>query len=411
MNASPLRNLVPGALYQNPYPLYAVLREHAPVFWWESCNCWLVSRYADALALLKDPRLGHDESVARGDTSAIGAAAPGAALLAPLWSRMEHSGRLMRLWVLLRNPPDHSRLRNLMQPAFVGTQIKSLHPFMHERAGHLIATMMGSGRVDLMEGLARPLALGIISRLLDIPEEDGARLLQFVRPIAPALDPGATPARLQAGLLMLAELADYFDELLRERRRQPRDSLIDNLVKAHAHGSLSNDELVANCVLLFFAGLGTSSGLLGNACLALLSHSDQYARLSAEPDRIPQAIEEAIRFNSPAQSVPRTAMVNLELQGQRIFAGQQVLLLLGSANRDSSQFDRPDQFDIDRHPNRHLGFGHGLHLCVGAPLARIGARIALTHLVTTQPSLAVAEPPVYEDCFTIREPRTLFVMA
>ncbi|MDW8215326.1 MAG: cytochrome P450 [Roseiflexaceae bacterium] len=368
-------DLASPAFLADPYPTYRRLIEQTPVFWLPHSNApggmWCVARYDDVMFIL------HNAPVFK-DTSRI--APPDS--LTPLDRAM-----------LQRDPPDHTRLRRLASHAFTPRRVQSLEPCIEQMSLDLIARIRERGAADFIADYARPLPIMVIAELLGVPFEDHDRFSAWSDQIMMGSDSvlGGEEAARRSQEAM-ASLVAYFTALIAQRRQQPRDDLISALIAARdAEDRLSEDELLGMCVLLLIAGHETTVNLIGNGLLTLLRHPDQLALLRQRPEYLTSAIEEMLRYESPVQrSTPRFAAETFEIAGQRIERGQQISLMFGAANRDPAHFLEPDRFDITRHPNPHLGFGSGIHYCLGAPLARIEARVAFSHILEHLPAIRLA---------------------
>lgn len=305
---------------------------------------------------------------------------------------------------LLLDPPDHNRLRGLVSKAFTARRIQRLRPGIERLVDRLADGLRAAGSADLIADFAYPLPVTVICQLLGVPTEDQVRFRGWSAALARGLDPeivlpAGTGERRHAAR---AELHAYFAELTERRAVEPGDDLISALVALRDSGSgLSTAELLATCTLLLVAGHETTVNLIGNGMLTLLRHPDQLATLRADPDLIAGAVEELLRYDPPVQLTGRVALADTTLAGQPIPAGQPVVLLLAAANRDPTVFADPDRLDLRREPSRHLAFGLGIHFCLGAPLARLEAEIALRAL-TAMPMRLRDEHPGYKENLILR---------
>lgn len=372
MNEAIAADLASPEFLADPYPTYRRLIEQTPVFWLPHSNApggmWCVARYDDVTFIL------HNAPIFK-DTSRI--APPDE--LTPLDRAM-----------LQRDPPDHTRLRRLASHAFTPRRVQSLEPRIEQMSLDLIKSIRERGVADFIADYARPLPIMVIAELLGVPFEDHDRFSAWSDQIMTGSDSvlGGEEAARRSQEAM-ASLVAYFTALIAQRRQQPRDDLISALIAARdAEDRLSEDELLGMCVLLLIAGHETTVNLIGNGLLTLLRHPEQLALLRHHPEYLTSAIEEMLRYESPVQrSTPRFAAETFEIAGQRIEQGQQISLMFGAANRDPAHFPNPDRFDITRYPNPHLGFGSGIHYCLGAPLARIEARVAFSHILEHLPAI------------------------
>ena len=360
----------------DPYTYYDRLRGQGRIHWMPP-GIWMVTRYDDCLDLLRDERLSSDPM--RSNIYDV--------LVPPGWDGGSAVDGMMRRLLLFMDPPDHTRLRSLVATAFTRRSVEELRPRIETIAGELLDGL--EDEFDLLSRFAYPLPITVIAELLGVPTADRERfgswsqeLVQIVSIDAP------NEAVIAQGNATVEAFLEYFRGLAVERRRVPRDDLLSALIEAEEHGSrLTEDELLATCVLLLVAGHETTANLIGNGVLALLDHPDELRRLHEDPSLISGAIEELLRYDSPVQATARTTTQEMEIAGRSLDAGERVVLLLGSANRDPAQFDDADTLRIDRSPNQHVAFGGGIHFCLGAPLARIEARIALPILAQRFPAL------------------------
>jgi cytochrome P450 PksS len=384
INAAPTAPVIElGAreLRDDPYPVYARLRREAPVaranakFLGEA---WLVTRYADVTAVLKDPRFSSD----------VRRRGLGGEPEAPSrW--MPRMATLMQDSMILMDDPDHARLRNLVHLAFTPRRVERLAVRVAEIVDELLDRAERKGRFDLIADFALPLPVTVISELMGVEGHN------FQRWMAGFLEaPTAGPLKLLAGLPNGLRLMKLFERLIAQRRAEPRDDLISALVQAEQAGDrLSEDELLSMIFLLLLAGHETTVNLIGNGTEALLAWPDQYRRLHDEPALTERAVEELLRYSNPVEhGSPRFASEDVEVGGVSIARGDTVLPLLSSANRDEAVFERADALDLGRHPNRHVAFGLGIHYCVGAPLARLEGQAALGALAARFPNLRLAVP-------------------
>ena len=282
-------------------------------------------------------------------------------------------GSFLKDTLITKDPPDHRKLRNLVNQAFTPKTVARLADRITQITQELLDQVKAQGKMDVVSDIAFPLPAKVIAEMLGVPPQDWDIFQRWAHG-----GPESTEARQEGRRPMQEEMSDYFLALLRERRRAPREDLVSALSKAEVDGErLSEYELVQFCKLLLGAGQETTKNLIANAIVCFTDHPDAMERLKCEPSLMPKAIEEALRYLPPVWFLFRQTRSDVELGGQHIPANQIVLAWTASANRDAAQFRDPDQFDIEREPNRHLAFGHGVHFCVGAPLARLEARIVL----------------------------------
>ena len=309
---------------------------------------------------------------------------------------------------LFLDPPDHTRLRKLVSKAFAPRVVSALQSDIRGLVDGLLDRVAGKGQFEVVEDFAYPLPVAVICRLLGVPLEDEPQFSRASALLAQALDPFSTitgvpaevaNARQQAGTW----LRDYFHGLIDKRRSRPGDDLLSGLIAVEESGDqLTEEEIVSTCNLLLIAGHETTVNLIGNAILAMLRNTGQWAALGADPDRAPAIVEETLRYDPPVQLVGRIALADMVIGGIEVPAGDVMMLLLAGANRDPAEFDRPDLFDPDRKGMRHLGFGRGAHYCLGAPLARLEASLALSAVTARFPNARLDGEPQYKTNVTLR---------
>ncbi|MGK5739772.1 cytochrome P450 [Micromonospora sp. URMC 103] len=382
----------------DPYPTYERLRAYGPVAE-AGPMFYLVTGYAEADELLRDPRLGVMDDALRDSVW-------------PGWRDSPAVASISRS-MLRTNPPDHSRMRRLVSGAFSPRRIAGMRDVVAAQADELIDTMCargGSGEpVDFLADFAYPLPVAVICALLGVPSGDRPLFRRWASDLTGVLEPEITPEELAVADRGAAELRDYFIELVEARRRAPGDDLTTALVQVHdADGErLSGDELLANLVVLLVAGFETTTNLLGNGLVVLLDHASAADALRGHPEHAPAYVEELLRYDSPVQLTSRVSTAAVRCGGVELPAGSWVLLLLGAANRDPRRFPEPGRFDPWRAQSHPLSFGAGPHYCVGAGLARLEAQIAFPHLLRRLPGLALAGTPRRRTRLTLRGYDTL----
>jgi pimeloyl-[acyl-carrier protein] synthase len=374
----------------DPYPTYHRLRAEDPVHQ-SPLGFWVLTRYEDVVASLRDPRM-IKEPIAAFVAARFGLPAP------PLG---------MGLSMLDRDPPDHTRLRGLVSKAFTPRVIEQLRPHIQQIVDGLLDRVQGDREMDLIEQFAYPLPVVVICEMLGVPVADHERFKGWGLDIARGLDaimlPPDSPVA-ERSVLARRALADYFRGLIAERRRAPRDDMLSGLIAAEEAGDkLSEDELLATCILLLVAGHETTVNLIGNGSLALLRHPAELRRLREDPGLIVTAVEELLRFDGPVQRTARIPSEDVTIGGKTIGKGEMVMPFIGAADRDPAQFPDPDRLDIGRTENRHIAFGWGIHFCIGAPLARVEGQIAINTLLRRMPRLALATAePQHRQSLTLR---------
>jgi cytochrome P450 len=391
----------------NPYPLYAQLRA-TPVSKQED-GTYVVSTYREILALLHDPRISSDLRKS--------SAGPG-----ELDEKVE-SGNRSRPFIFL-DPPDHDRLRRMVMHEFTPERVEG----MHDRLTRLVNELLDAkkensdhaGQLDIVDDFAHPLPVAIISEMLGVPPEDRPRFEAWVPSLVRRLEPAQSVSKTEieeAGQAAI-EMREYLSDLIAARRARPADDLISGLVTTTAttvsnNGytvQMNDEELLTTTMLLLGAGYETTVNLITNSMLTLLRHPDALAKLRRDPNSVIRTVEEVLRFDPPVHFRIRTTLTDIDIAGVTIPKGATVVLLFASGSRDPARFVEPDRFDPDRTDNQHLGFGGGIHYCVGAPLARLETHVALNMLVRrlVAPRL-VTDPPPYRKNASLRGPQHLMV--
>ena len=355
-------------VHDDPFPFYRRLRDEAPVYRNEDLGFWAISRYGDVLAALHD----HDTFCNR-------------------YGITLEQGNTALPMLLTTDQPEHTKLRRLVSRAFTPKRVAELEPEIRALATEHLDRICEQGEADLIGDFAAKLPMDVISRMLGVPRDDEDVLRAWSDTLLhrePGI-PDVTPAGTEAAMA----LGRYFFDFVRSTRERPRDDLTSALLAAEVDGERLDDlDVVGFCFLLVIAGNETTTKLFGNCLLALQRFPGPRASLLADPSRIPDAVEETLRYEGSTQVMARTLTCDVRLHDALMPAGDKVLLLLGSANRDERVWERPDEFDLDRpRPQPHLGFGHGIHVCLGAPLARLEMRIALEEWLRRLPDAVIEE--------------------
>ncbi|MGG4141771.1 cytochrome P450 [Paenibacillus algorifonticola] len=358
------------AFTRNPFPVYSEIRREDPVYRFMMPSgeyAWIVTRYEDALAILKDPRF----------------------VTNPPW--MQQEGPTDHHNILSKNllsvgPADHRRLRNLVQKAFTPRMIEGLRGRIEEISNDLLDKVQNKGEMNLIEDFAFPLPIIVICEMLGVPIQDQDKFRDWSNTI---MEGAYNPSYTEKGSKAVEAFISYLHGLITERRENPQNDLISDLIKTEEQGDkLSEQEMYALIFVLIIAGHETTVNLIGNGVLALLEFPEQKEKLLKQPELIHSAIEEILRYNGPAEaSNIRWVTEAVEFQGKSILEGEMVLISFASANRDIEQFSDPDTLDITRQANQHLAFGKGIHYCLGAPLARLEGEIAISTLLRRMPGL------------------------
>jgi len=374
-------NVASREFTDHKWEYYRWLREHAPVYRGRMSilPVYFVSRFDDCLKLLGDPRFVRNRTTATGG---------GRRLPFPLPKTIQILGKSM----IVEDEPDHRRLRNLVHKAFTPRALERLVPRIERLSAELLAKAEPQGRVDLIPAYSLPIPVSVIAGMVGLTDDEMPEFRNRLRLLTSGYSAWSL---LRTFFWDMRRLLRYIRQLIANKRAHPGDDILTALIQAEDQGErLSENELISMLYLLVVAGYETTVHLITNSVVTLLTHPDQLARLRAQPELMESAIEEVLRFNGPVQGTkPAYATEDVTLHGVTIPKGAMVMPLVGAANRDPAAFENPDEFDIARSPNRHLGFGHGIHYCLGAPLARMETRIALTNLLTRNPNLRLAVDP------------------
>ena len=409
-DALSLSNLQRKEIRANPYPFYKQLRNQDPVHWDEELGFWVLTRYADIDSLYTDSRFSRAQGLMRNFQRLSEAEQQ---LIQPVYQSFSGT-------VFYADPPYHTHLRGLMNHAFTPRRVERLRPYIQRIVNELLDAAQSNGDVDIIRDLAYPLPVMVIAELLGLPAADRDRFKKWSDDLFAILGTvREKPAHLlERAVQSLGEMTDYVRDLGRKRRDAPQDDLLTALLSvteenepscphtaavydavgelihqpdAYSASTLTEDELVSNINILLSTGHETTTHLIGNGLLALLQHPDQWSKLRAHPNLLESAIEEMLRYDNPVQITYRSALEEASIHGKLIRKGDLVNSILGSANRDPQRFSNPDRFDITRNEGRHLGFGLGIHFCIGAPLVRLEAQIVFDTILRRFPRIHLAE--------------------
>ena len=370
----------------NPYRVYAELREHNPVWWSGRMNGWIVTRYEDVKTGLQDARLLSGSRL----RSYLSQFSP------ELQHRFESLEAMYCKWLVMMDPPDHTRLRALVHKAFTPHMVESLRGRIEQVLDELLTPLGTEDEFDLVGQLAYPLPAIVICEMLGIPPADRDEFHRWANDLSAFLGSGQPREDLASRALSAAgELRDYLSAVVAASRDKSHGNLISELVVVEEQGEkLTEEELLAMCVFLLVAGHETTMALIASGTLALLRERQHFVTLNEDPSMVHSAVEEMLRYDSPLQHQVRVAVEDYQLRDKSISTGDRVLLMLGAANRDPEQFPDPDTFDIARTPNQHLAFGLGKHFCIGAPLARLEGEIVFRTLPARFPNLRLAREDI-----------------
>lgn len=368
-------NLFSDEMRRNPFPAYDQLRSASPVLHVAPLDMWMIFDYEGVKRVLTD----HDAF---------------SSVVAPPTSRTSQ-------WLVFTDPPRHTKLRALILRAFTPRAVASLEPRIRELSTGLLDKAIERGAMDFCADFSVPLPLMVIAEMLGAPTEDQPQFRRWsdvILTLSYTVSGGEEAERAYREFAAVtAEMKDYLDVLIDERRAAPREDLLTRLIEAEVDGArLSNDDILGFFQLLLVAGHETTTNLLSNAVLCFMESPAELARLRAAPDLLPSAIEEVLRYRSPVSAMWRTTKREVELRGQVIPAGKMVMPMIGSANRDPQHFKDAGRFDVARDPNPHIAFGHGIHFCIGAPLSRLEARVALADIVSRLKGLTLASDAPWE---------------
>jgi cytochrome P450 len=376
-------DLLSPAFFADPYPVFARMRQHDPLYWYEDMGVWFATRHQDVRTIIRDARF----STARVD----------AFMPAGTDDKTQAVRQFYTDWMLFSDPPEHTRLRKLAARAFTPRSIAALEPFIHRTVKAALDRVAGQDQIDILGDFGFPVPSRVIAHMLGVAPDrvgDFKRWSDDIMRIPSLL--GDPEENFAVSYRAICDLEAYFRELIAERRAAPTGDLLSLLVHASEDGTmLAEHEVIAQCVLLLTAGHETTTNLIGNATLALLRNPGELARLRAQPGLMAQAVEEFLRYDGPVAATARQATEDVTLSsGGVVPAGAVVMAVMPSANRDPAVFTDPDRLDLGRDDARHIAFGFGPHACIGLALARLEARIALTALLARYPrlELAVSEP-------------------
>jgi cytochrome P450 len=388
-------DLADPAFLADPYPVLAELQAAAPIFWYEPSRQWVVTRHAPVHAALRDRRMGRSYTH-RYTHEQFGRPEPD-----DRWTQFFASER----WSLLNiEPPDHTRIRSLISRVFTPTSVASLRGQIEETAARTLAPLARRGRFDLVREYAQPFSVAVICAVLGVPGEDSRQLLDWSHAIVKMYELTTSDEQRAAASAAAGDFIAYVRQLVEARRAAPDDRLLSRLVAAReAALRLTTDEIICTVIVLLNAGHEATVNTLGNGMRAFMLHPDEWRRVASGEVAARTAVEEMVRWDSPLQLFERWVLdEGVEIAGQALRVGDEVAMLFGAANRDPDHFESPAVFDAGRGDATHVGFGGGIHFCVGAPLARLELEIAVAELARTAPHLELTAEPRYHPAFVIR---------
>jgi cytochrome P450 len=382
----------------DPLPALRRLQDEDPVHWSEALGGWMITRYED----VRRTQLGSLVSADR--LTPFYAALPG--------DQQDKLGELVRYlntWVAFKDPPDHRRLRSILNTALTFRDVEALHPQISAAVDHLLDRAEMLERFDFIQEFAFPLPATVIMFMCGLPPADMEMLKLWSEQLKPFIGSAtASPDKYDLAQRGARGMTEYFRDIVRQRRASGGSDIISRLLmQQRERGSISDDEIVGSCMLFLFGGHETTTNLIGNGMRLLMRFPEARKTIEAHPDAIKGAIEEILRYDGPTGGLVRVVKVDHELHGRRIREGQRVFLMVHAANHDGRQFPNPDEFDITRNPNHHLTFNFGTHFCLGAPLARLEGQVALERVAARLPTLRLTEAPQYMDTLVMRGVRRM----
>jgi cytochrome P450 len=383
----------------NPIPVLRSLQDHAPVYWCEALRGWVITRYDDARAVLRNEDFSADRI-----TPFYNAQPP------QRQAQIEQLIRYLNTWVAFRDPPEHTRLRKLMKTVFTPDTVAGQRTAVERSVDRLIRHLEGEQEFDFIKEFAFPLPAMVIMDLLGLPEEDMADLKDWSNQMQLFIGSATTsPQKYDLAEAGATAMAAYFREVIRTRGQRPGDDLVSQLMALRdVDDALTEDEVIGTCMLFLFGGHETTTNLIGNGVRVLLQHPGEKQRLLEDPALIGSAVEEILRYDGPTGASVRLVRNSHRMHGVELEAGQRVFVMINAANRDPRAFEEPDRFDISRTPNNHLTFNYGPHFCMGAPLARLEGQVAIGEVLRRLPGISLAADSYdYMDTMIMRGVRSM----
>ena len=388
------------ATIDDPLPVFRQLQADDPCHWCEPLKSWVVTRYSDCREILLDEQISADR-------------------LTPYYSRLPAEQRAtiseivryLNTWVAFKDPPEHTRMRLLLNKVFTPGAIKTLRPAVEAAVDELLAPLEHETAFDFIDAFAYPLPAAVILMMLGLPPEDMTRLHEWSNAMQPFIGGATTsPEKYAAAQQGAISMADYFRAAVKERESRPREDMLSKLVAAReADDALTEDEVIGTAMLFLFGGHETTTNLIGNGVRALLRHPEAAVAVrDGDESAIKAAVEEVLRWDGPTLATVRVVKSDHERHGRKLETGQRVFAMIHGANHDTGQFDAPEVFDINRSPNPHLTFNYGIHFCLGAPLARLEGEVAIGRILKAMPDLRLAQEHYdYMDTMVMRGVRTM----
>lgn len=386
-------------LLNDPLPVFKKLQEQDPCHWCAPLKSWVFTRYEDVRDVLRDDAISADR-------------------LTPYFESLPDSQRLgvrevvkyLNTWVAFKDPPEHTRIRSLLNKVFTPGAIKSLRPQVEQAVDHLLEPLKHKQSFDFIEEFAYPLPANVILMMLGLPVEDTERLHEWSVEMQPFIGGATTsPDKYVRAEHGAKNMAEYFRQAIRDRESRPRDDMLTKLIKCREEDdALTEDEVIGTAILFLFGGHETTTNLIGNGVRALLQHPDAAAAVRQDDSKTKPAVEEILRFDGPTLASVRLVKTEHERHGKTLRKGDRVFVMIHGANHDASQFHEAHTFDIERSPNPHLTFNYGIHFCLGAPLARLEGDVAIARAIRQLPGLTLAADSYdYMDTMVMRGVRTM----
>lgn len=386
-------------IIDDPLPALKRLQDEDPVHWSAVLRGWVVTRYDDVRRVQRGSQMSADR------LTPFFESLPGAQQ-----DRIRDLIRYLNTWVAFKDPPEHGRLRAVMNAVFTVRDVEALRPRIESAVDHLLDRMALHSEFDFIREFAFPLPATVIMFLCGLPPEDMDRIKVWSEKMKPFIGSAtASPDKYELAQAGAMEMAAYFRSVVRERERSPGEDIISRLIGHKGGGTLSEDEIVGACMLFLFGGHETTTNLIGNGMRAFISHPEARDRLLADPGLVNGAVEEILRYDGPTGALVRVVKVAHDFEGRSFERGDRVFSYVHAANHDRRRFDSPEVFDIERSPNPHLTFNYGPHFCLGAPLARLEGRIALSRALERFPRLKLVRPVQYMDTLVMRGVREMHV--